>query len=276
MGPADDETLSAGGLLSDEQFSRVARLAMDRFGLDLPVRKRQMVTNRLTRLRRDMQLESLESLIGVLEQSDSGEDRLQLFDVLSTNLTHFLREHEHLETLLRELDQAPWDRLRIWSAGCSAGCEPYSISMVLAEHYENLARKDFKLLATDFSVSVLRQAKEGLYSQEMVRNLSPEQLTRFMEPQGEEFRVREVLRRPITFALLNLMEPWRMQGPFDAIFCRNVMIYFDKPTREQLTRRFTELLKPGGLLFLGSSESLSGNHRELLRIAPSSYRRSCS
>ena len=269
------------GVLTTEQFTLLAELAHRRYGLSLPPKKRFMVSNRLMKLKRLKGFADIDAVLEHYQGSTEREDSLDLFDVLSTNLTHFFREAQHLELLVeRVLARAKASgnrRLRIWSAGCSRGCEPYSIAISLLEAIGDLRGWDIRILATDLAVSELEMARRGVFCAEMTRAVPPPIVAKYFdkEPQEGGLRIKESVKKHVTFALLNLLDPWKMRGPFDAIYCRNVMIYFDDPTRGQLTSRFASLLAPDGVLFLGSSESLTGIHADLLRIHPSSYRKVC-
>jgi chemotaxis protein methyltransferase CheR len=284
MQPADAQYRPSAVQLDESQFERVRSLARERFGLDIAEKKLSMVNNRLTKLMRSTGSGSLEKLIASYEQARRSEELLPLFDALSTNLTMFFREAEHFDLLRREIVEpasrvasGKRPRLRVWSAGCSKGCEPYTISMVLHDTLGDLGGWDARVLATDLAVSELRTARGGVYPDTFVSDLPDDVVARHFTPgvqQGKScVRVNPRLAGPITFALLNLMEPWKLKGPFDAIFCRNVMIYFDEPTRLDLINRFKALIRPGGFLFLGTSEGLQGQHEDLLRVAPSAFRK---
>ncbi len=270
--------------LTPGQFARVQRLAYDRFGLSIPGHKLTMINNRLSKLRRQQRFANIEELIAHYETTTQPEELLTLFDCLSTNLTMFYREAEHYEVLrkhaLEPLANCPpgsRQPLRYWSAGCSKGCEPYTLSMVLRDTLRDLEGWDARILATDLAVSELRVARSGVYPEKFVEGLDPQIVARHFTRGTQKgtpcVRVRPEVAAPVTFALLNLVKPWKLRGPFDAIFCRNVMIYFDEPTRLQLVNRFKALVRPGGFLFLGSSEGLPGEHEDLLRVAPSAFRK---
>ena len=267
-------------LLTEEQFTRIRALAERLFGLSISPCKRGMVSNRIFRLSNKLGIHDMEALLARMEGSNRRDELLPLFDALSTNLTHFFREPQTLEVLSDRV-LAPYresqgaQRLRIWSAGCSNGCEPYTISMLLHEQLGSFAGRDVKVLATDFAVTELKTARVGEYPEGFLSHTSAERRRAFFEERkgadGSVFRVRPEVRTPVHFALLNLMDPWEMKGPFDAILCRNVIIYFDAPTRNRLIERFAALLRPGGLLLLGSAEGMPAGLAGLTRIAPSSY-----
>ena len=272
--------------LSDAEFGQVAKLAYDRFGLSIPESKRDMVSNRLTRLARKKGIGTLGELIATVGESASVEDMLGFFDVLSTNLTNFFRESVHFELLqehllepMREAAERGGPRkLRIWSAGCSSGCEPFTLGILLHEVFPDLSKWDARILATDLAETEVGKAQAALYPVSYEKGVPRDYLDKYFSKTSlngkPAIKVKDSVRRLVTIGLLNLMGHWPMKGPFDAIFCRNVMIYFDLDTREKLIRRFTQLIAPGGLLFIGCSENLSGEHPLLERIGPSAYRKS--
>ena len=206
-----------------------------------------------------------------------------MLDAISTNLTYFFREGQHFEYLrqiaLPEIvaRNQKSKRLRIWSAGCSSGEEPYTLAIVVGEAMRALGQWDVAILATDLSTRVLAKARAGVYEAERFREMPPQYLSAYFHViQTRPMRLHEVndsLRRHVKFARLNLMENWPMRGPFDVIFCRNVMIYFDKPTQAKLIRRYWDILCPGGLFFVGHSESLSGIEHDFEYIQPAVYRK---
>ena len=167
--------------------------------------------------------------------------------------------------------------MRFWSAACSSGQEPYTLAIQLRESLPNLDSLDVKILATDISAQMLARAREGVYPPQDVSGV-PRQLLRkyFIRSKGvagERFRVRDELRRLVTLGSINLMAAWPMKGPFDVIFCRNVMIYFDKTTQQRLVNRFWDLLGPGGYLFVGHSEGLSAIEHKFRYVQPAVYRK---
>jgi chemotaxis protein methyltransferase CheR len=262
--PADDAREFA---FRGEDFDYIASLVYERSGIVLSAHKKDMVYTRLARRLRSLGLPSFRDYCALI-QSESGTDEIgALINAITTNLTKFFRENHHFDHLrqavLRDLaDQSARGqarRVRIWSAGCSSGEEPYSIVMTLAEALPNLAQWDARILATDLDTSMVAKASAATYPASSLADVAPGIRAKYLERgrRGEEeFVVVERLRRLITFKQLNLLGPWPMKGAFDAIFCRNVMIYFDAPTKAELVRRFAGLLKPHGWLYVGHSESL--------------------
>ena len=267
--------------LGDQDYATISKLANDKWGLVLSESKRTMVAGRLGRLAKKLNCADIGSLIHRMDDRRDNHDMVRLFDVLSTNETSFLRHPPHFEILRDEIcsfraAHPSKEAVRVWSAGCSTGCEAYTIGMVL---HEALVSKgtNVKILATDYSVSVLEQAKHGIYTERAVRGLSAKYLNEYFErieiDEEPMYRVLPKVRNLVTIGMINLMKTWPMKGPFDAIFCCNVMIYFDVETRHRLIERFRQLLRPDGLLVLGSSESLIANIPGLERVHSSCLRR---
>jgi chemotaxis protein methyltransferase CheR len=269
-------TLSAGPPLSADDFRRVCRIAYDVAGIAIPAGKEGLVRSRLATRMRDTGHDSIRAFLDCVQQDKSGEQMTALIDLLTTNKTNFFREPAHFDLLTSRIlpriaaERAP---LRIWSAACSSGEEPYTIGMLLNEHLPDVSQA--KILATDISTRILARARAAQYSAEQLDGVSPHRRsTWFREtpsPTGTRYIVDARVRSLVRFAYLNLMTEWPMSGPFDVIFCRNVMIYFDKATQERLVNRFATLLAPGGYLFIGHSESLNGMQHPYQYVQPAVY-----
>ena len=264
----------------EEDFAALRELVKTHTGIHLSEQKREMVYGRLSRRLRALGLESFRAYREILERGDR-EELTQFCNAITTNLTSFFREAHHFQ-YLREQLLAPLAaaargarRLRFWSAGCSTGEEPYSLAMTIHEALPDVRRWDIRILATDLDTEVLGRAQRGLYDEERVRGLAPERLGRFFRPEGAagRYAVGQELRDLIAFRELNLMHALPMKGPLDAIFCRNVVIYFDKDTQRQLFARIARLQRPGDLLFLGHSESLYRVSDEYTLVGKTIYRR---
>ncbi|HVO48117.1 MAG TPA: protein-glutamate O-methyltransferase CheR [Steroidobacteraceae bacterium] len=248
-----------------EDFEALRQLVKQVTGIHLSEQKRELVYGRLARRLRALGLTSFAQYRRVLDD-DSGQELVEFCNAITTNLTSFFREPHHFDYLRDQLlqplarDAAGTRRLRIWSAACSTGEEPYSIAMTLLESLPDLRRWDVRILATDLDSDVLARARRGVYAEDRVKNLSAQRRDRFFnqkrEGDGLYYEVAPALRELITFKQLNLMHPLPMRGPLQAIFCRNVIIYFDKETQRELFGRISQLQRPGDLLFLGHSESL--------------------
>ncbi|OON41427.1 chemotaxis protein-glutamate O-methyltransferase [Izhakiella australiensis] len=246
--------------LSDTHFKRISELIYQRAGIVLADHKREMVYNRLVRRLRTLNLDDFGRYLAQLENNPGSAEWQAFINALTTNLTAFFREAHHFPVLAEQAKRRTGS-FNVWCAAASTGEEPYSIAITLAETLGSGPGK-FQVHATDIDTQVLEKALGGIYRQEELRTLSPQQLQRFFMrgtgPHAGMVRVRSELGSAIHFAQLNLLaNEWALPGPFDAIFCRNVMIYFDKETQEKILRRFVPLLKPGGLLFAGHSENFS-------------------
>jgi chemotaxis protein methyltransferase CheR len=266
------ESLTSAPDLSPDDFRRVRRIAYERAGLAIPAGKEGLVRSRVSKRLRDRRIPSFSAYLDAVEAED-GDEMVRLIDLLTTNKTDFFREPAHFDFLLEQILPAvvaTGKPLRIWSAGCSSGEEPYTLSMLLRESLP--ARYDVRILATDICTKVVAAARQGTYTAQQLADVSEARRQRWFTaaPDGSGTVVPE-LRAPISFALLNLMADWPMQGPFDLILCRNVMIYFDKPTVTRLVDRFRNLLTPGGHLFIGHSESLTAIEHKYRYVQPAVY-----
>ena len=258
-------------------FRSFQALAYDQAGIALRDGKEALVEARIAKRLRALGLASAEEYLEYLGADAGGEELVQFLDAISTNFTSFYREPDHFEHLgayLAERLAEGADRLRIWCAAASTGEEPYTLAITAAEALSG-RDVDWKLLATDLSTRVLAAAKAGRYEARQVDRVPPRLRERYFRRAGPDaFEAVPELKRPISFARLNLAKPpFPMRGPFDAVFCRNVMIYFDSPGRQALIAEIERLLRPGGLLFIGHSETLSGLDTGLRLVRPSEYRR---
>lgn len=247
--------------LTPAQFARITAVLHEHAGIRMREGKEGLVRARLTKRLRKLGLADFDAYLDHVEKEPSRREFAEMIDALTTNKTSFLRESSHFDFLREAVFPALHGGVRIWSAGCSSGEEPYTLAMLCNEAFPDIATRDVRILATDISHRVLAQAKAATYPADVMGDVPAPWLqkywTRKQDPQGRAvFEAEKSLRRLVHFAKLNLMERWPMQGPFDAILCRNVMIYFDKPTQRTLLQRFHPLLKPDGLLICGHSESL--------------------
>ena len=252
-------------------YRRVVALTFDATGIRLGGTKQRKVSGRLRRL---VQEAGSASYADYLDRAMSDvAERSRMLDSLTTNETYFFREPAHFELLEQQLAaaQGPWT---VWSAASSTGEEPYSLAISLRELLPRAHGRGSRILATDVSPSVLAEARRAEYAGRSLGKVSPPQLrTHFEDRGGGRYRVKEATRSLVTFARLNLMGPWPMRGPFDLVLLRNVMIYFDDPTRRWLVERIAALIRPGGHLFIGHSETLGEDRPTLERLRPAVYRR---
>jgi len=267
---------------SDEDFLALRTLVKQITGINLSEQKRELVYGRLARRVRALQLRSFAEYRELLAR-DGGSEVAQLCNAITTNLTSFFREPHHFEHL-REHVLAPMltaaaraSRLRIWSAGCSTGEEAYSLAMTVTEALPDPGRWDVRILATDLDSDVLERARIGIYPADRLKSLSAERRARFFierQERGEScYEAVPELKALITFKQFNLMHPLPMRGPLQAIFCRNVVIYFDKDTQRELFARLSRLQRPGDLLFLGHSETLFKVSDDYTLMGKTVYRR---
>lgn len=261
-GRSQDFTLQ-GPVMSPDSFRRLAHIAMREAGLAIADNKSDMVRTRLARRLRHLGLSSYEGYCDLVERPEGADELGQLISALTTNVSHFFRESHHFDLLATDVAKDLLERAgagqptRIWSAGCANGQEPYTIAMVL--NGVGLGPENgCKILATDIDPDVISFARTGAYPKQMLGGLSDEHLSRYFHADGSgTFEAKGTLRDAVTFRVLNLLKPWPMTGRFDAVFCRNVVIYFDKDTQSRLWSKFAERIRPGGWLFLGHSERIS-------------------
>ena len=264
---------------SDADFRGLVQLAYEHAGISLADSKRNLVYSRLSRRLRVLGLRSFGEYRTFLAENDS--ERESFINAISTNLTKFFRESHHFDHF-RDHIAAPFNkarpgtRLRVWSAGCSSGEEPYTIGVVLKREIRDIERQDVRILATDIDTEVIARGARGVYQASGLDEV-PRIYRDYFEPveggKGDNVIVDRGVRSLIAFKRLNLMEQWPFNGLFDAIFCRNVMIYFDAPTKAKLIERFTQKVKPGGFLYIGHSESLNGAHPGISLVGRTIYRR---
>jgi chemotaxis protein methyltransferase CheR len=277
--PLAGEELAGPWSMTAGEFQALRETARKLFGLDLKPGKEALASARLGSRAHGLGLRSIGEYLEFVKADASGAELSILIDSLTTNYTSFLREPEHFRILRESILPLYRHRreVKIWSAACSTGEEPYSILFHLAEDCGGHGLSRYSILATDISTRALAEARAGIYTAARLEGLPPEWVRKyFQRGQGQregEFRVKEWLRARVHFARLNLMEPLGRAGVFPVIFCRNVMIYFDKPTQEDLVQRLSQCLEPGGWLLTGHAESLMGIARGFRYIAPAVYRK---
>jgi chemotaxis protein methyltransferase CheR len=273
--------------LSPQEFARFAQLITQRLGIQMPAAKLTMLQGRLTRRIRQLNLSSFEQYRQYLSRSpNAAQEYVHFVDAITTNKTDFFREPQHLAYLtahaLPALDRQAGSRpawtAKVWCAGCSSGEEAWTLAMTLSEYGRLRAGFDYSILATDISSRVLAQAEAATYSRESVAPVPPELRKRYLlssrDPSLRAVRIVPDLRRRVTFERLNFMDrAYGVGRNFGAIFFRNVLIYFDKPTQETVLNKLCDNLQPGGYLFVGHSESLTGLRVPVVQQALSVFRK---
>lgn len=253
-------------LFTERDFEWLRTVANQHSGIMLPGTKRNMLYSRLAKRLRSLGLKKFSEYRALLESGD-GEEFKEFINALTTNLTAFFRESHHFEHIQDVVLPAlvptrrPKRRVSVWSAGCSTGEEPYTLSMVMHKTLPELGGGwEYRVLATDLDTKVLASAAAGIYPLERVEKLDIEILRRYFLRGGGAFEgkvhIKPEIQAPVTFEQLNLVKEWSMKEPHDIIFCRNVVIYFDRETQKKLFDRFAEALVPGGYLYIGHSETL--------------------
>lgn len=266
--------------MDPQVFNRFRKLIYEKSGITLGPQKVALVSARIAKRMRALGIQDHAEYLKYVENDTTGQEVVQMLDAISTNVTSFFREPQHFD-LLRELLET-WlaqgmNRLRIWCAAASTGEEPYTIAMIVSEVLGGRST-DFRMLATDISTRVLEACKRGEYPASRMEPVPIALRNRYftrIEREGETYyRVIPELLRPITFSRLNLSQtPFPMKGPFDVVFCRNVMIYFDLNVRKRLVDEIFRLLRPGGYLMIGHSESLNACNSSLRPVRASVYRK---
>ncbi len=267
--------------LTDSELKKFVTLIYDECGISLSLAKKSMLSARLGRRLRALNMGTFKEYYTFLTETlGKNDEMIHMLDVVTTNTTHFFRESNHFKYLTDEaLPQltVSSDAIKIWSAGCSSGEEPYTLTMVLSDYFARNAG-DFSILASDISTNVLKKAKLAVYSDEDVEGISPVYRNKYlMRGKGEQagnWRIIPELRKKVHFHRLNFMDDnYGIDDQFDIIFCRNVIIYFDWDTKARLINRFYDHLAPGGYLFIGHSETLNGMNENFKAVAPTVYRK---
>lgn len=273
--------------IDDKEFGLFQRLIYNKSGINLASSKKELLKSRLMKRLREKSLSSFKEYYQYITEEDTtGEELVSMLDCISTNLTEFFRESAHfdflsenvLPVLLENRRKNREKKIRIWCAGCSTGEEPYSISMILSDCIEQLLEWDIKILATDLSTRVLKKASQGAYAKDRLRGIPNQMLNTYFERGLHNlkdcYQIKDFLKKLIVFRRLNLTdEIFPFKGQFDFIFCRNVMIYFDKQTQTELISKFYKHLAPDGYLFIGHSESLAGTETRFRYVRPTIYQK---
>jgi chemotaxis protein methyltransferase CheR len=268
--------------LKDVEYERISRLVYEQCGINLHEGKKELVKARLSKRLKEGHFDSFGEYYRYVTDDDGKDELITMIDSLSTNLTYFFREEGHftkLRNIISTMMKSPnkegqSEKLQLWSSGCSTGEEPYSLAMTIYECLDGLSW-DVKIMATDISTRVLRIASRGIFGKERLNNVPPMILKKYFQrglgASEGQFRIKKNIRDVVQFSRFNLMDTPPNNYRFDIIFCRNVMIYFDKATQEGLVGRFHQCLHKGGYLFVGHSESLTGLSHEFKYVEPSIY-----
>lgn len=269
--------------MGDAEFRRFSELIHSEFGIKMPPSKKILLQSRFQKRLRALGMSSYKEYCDYVFSNDGREkERSHLIDVVTTNTTHFFREPKHWDIMNNIVLPELWSRgigrssaLRIWSAGCSSGEEPYTLGMVLYDWADTHSGFDFSILATDISLKILTEAKRAIYSMDKVADVPMQYKKKYMLKSKDKKLVKmdKLLRHKVSFQRLNFMEEFKLPQEQDIIFCRNVVIYFDRETQEVLFNKFCNNLKPNGYLFIGHSESLSGMKLPIRQVAPTVFQR---
>ena len=268
--------------ISDDEFRQIRELVYQRFGINLTEQKRSLVVGRLQKYLRQKGFTSFTQFLDLLKSDRTGQALDTLVNRISTNHTFFFREKEHFNFLIKQAlpEVVPTVRnekdLRIWCAACSSGEEAYVLGMLMLDYFgSEYGQWKAGILATDISAKVLDIARKGVYPKDRVAEVPPTMKNRYLRKiDGDNYMVSDQLKKEVVFRRFNLMNtvmPFKKQ--FQIIFCRNVMIYFDTPTRDALARRFFDVMSPGGYLFIGHSETLRRDICPFDYVQPAVYRK---
>ena len=269
--------------LRDIDFDKIRHLVYEKCGINLHEGKKELVNARLAKRLRERDFRSFSQYYRYVITEEGTEELVQMIDSISTNLTYFFREESHfirlrniLPVMMDNAKERGAAKFLLWSAGCSTGEEPYSLAMTIRESIQSLS-VIVKILATDISTRVLKTAEEGVYPQEKIKGITADMTRKYFQQGADRqkgfYRIKKDIRDMVHFKRFNLMAAPPAGILFDIIFCRNVMIYFDKVTQEGLINRFYGSLVSGGYLFIGHSESLTGLKHDFKYIEPSVYRK---
>lgn len=265
--------------INDQDFMRFVNFIQKNYGIDLN-KKRHLIETRLNTTIKELGYDNFTDYVNFIINGKSVKDIEKMLNKVTTNYTYFMREKEHFSYFIKEILPSLVSRKKdrsfnIWSAGCSSGEEPYTISILLKEYLGSSASKwDTRVLATDISQRVLSAAQKGIYEKQALKDV-PETWKKkyFRGVEGEKVQMSQDIRNNVIFRPFNLMDPIRFKKKFDVIFCRNVMIYFDQPTKNALTERFFDATAPSGYLLIGHSETLDKNTTPYSYIMPATYQR---
>jgi chemotaxis protein methyltransferase CheR len=273
--PADEQLADGEFPMTRRDLQEISSMIYDDAGIYLNESKASLVYSRLAKRIRKIGLRSFRDYCQLVSSDAGTQERRQMLSLLTTNFTRFFREEHHFDHLRDSVlpglikKARSGARVRIWSAGCSQGQEPYTIALTVLTAMPDVDRYDFKILATDIDPMVIAHAKAGIYDDAAIETVTPQMRKQWFKPAGKpgEWRADAPLQKLITFRELNLMGNWPFKGPFDVLFCRNVVIYFDEQTQARIWMRYRDMLADGGWLYIGHSERLSGDAKDDFRTA---------
>lgn len=261
--------------LGNAEFQRVRKIIYEYCGIFINEGKEALVQSRLSKRMRILGIHSFDEYLNLIEAQKPNGEFLSFVDVLTTNKTSFYRENKHFEFIKEVIyPKMNGQNVKWWSAGCSSGEEPLTLAMNLLESQSQVGWRSAKILATDISRDVLQVAKSGVYAPNKISDIPPNYLDKYFSRLGDgSYKVKGNVHNMITYGRLNLTDNWPLKGDFQLIMCRNVMIYFNRQTQEQIIRKFRELLEPGGYVFLGHSESMNAAALGFNNVAPAVYQK---
>lgn len=267
--------------LRRKEFNAIRSIVYDRTGIRLKENKEEMVYSRLSRRIRALGIADFKSYLDFLHSREGEVEAVDFVNAMTTNLTRFFREAHHFQHLRHEVLKPKVEaarmgigerKVRIWSAGCSSGMEPYSIAMTVRASLPTREKWDARILATDIDTNMLNRGKEGIYRGSDAESIPPQLRKKYVSVVGDKAAMDDRLKELISFKYMNFMDKWQVTKKFDVIFCRNVLIYFDRETQTRIVGGFLKLLEPGGTLYLGHSEAMVASFDELVSVGRSAFK----
>ncbi len=259
-------------------FKALAHLVYERSGIVLGDHKKNMVYGRLAKRLRELRLTTFSQYLDLLKNSEDESEIEHLINAITTNLTRFFREDHHFnhvhDTLVPELIKNKQPKIRMWSAACASGPEPYSLAMTVSDALKNSTQFNFKILATDLDTKMLETARNGKYDISIHKDIPValrNKYTTVCSDDRDSFEINETIRNLISFNRMNLMKHWPLKGNLDAIFCRNVLIYFNAEDKKRIIEQLIEKLRPGGFLYMGHAESIMNAPTSIKNVGPTTY-----
>lgn len=274
-----NEPIEKGFAFTDHDFRFIQSLVSKKTGIELASHKKNMVYSRLVRRIRHLKIDSFSQYCDILNADTNGGELINFVNAITTNVTKFFREEHHFkhlkEVVAAELVENGFRKIRMWSAGCSMGMEAYSMAMTMHDALPGIQQMDFKILATDIDTEVLKKGSEGEYPAEVLANIPKEYQREYVESSSDKNQVRisDTLRNLVSFKQMNFLDAWPVKGPFQVIFCRNVVIYFSKETQRVVFDKFADRLVMGGWLYIGHSENLFNVSNRFESLGHTIYRK---